>query len=70
MLLEARYKVLNCTPPANYFHALRRQIRRPFAKPLIVRCPCQLAGVDWSPCVRSGVGLVHLSSQGVVLVVS
>jgi len=28
--------VVNCTTPANYFHALRRQIHRPFAKPLIV----------------------------------
>jgi 2-oxoglutarate dehydrogenase E1 component len=34
--------VLNCTTPANFFHALRRQLHRPFRKPLIVFTPKSL----------------------------
>lgn len=34
--------VINCTTPANYFHALRRQIALPFRKPLIVMSPKSL----------------------------
>lgn len=34
--------VINCTTPANFFHALRRQIIRPFRKPLIVMSPKSL----------------------------
>ena len=35
-------QVLNCTTPANYFHALRRQIHRDFRKPLIIMTPKSL----------------------------
>ncbi|NDB30814.1 2-oxoglutarate dehydrogenase E1 component, partial [archaeon] len=35
-------QVLNCTTPANYFHALRRQINRDFRKPLIIMTPKSL----------------------------
>ncbi|GIX96950.1 2-oxoglutarate dehydrogenase-like, mitochondrial [Caerostris extrusa] len=34
--------VVNCTTPANYFHALRRQMLLPFRKPLIVFTPKSL----------------------------
>lgn len=34
--------VANCTTPANYFHILRRQIRRNFRKPLILMTPKSL----------------------------
>ena len=33
---------MNCTTPANYFHALRRQIHRDFRKPLIIMTPKSL----------------------------
>ena len=33
---------MNCTTPANYFHALRRQMHRDFRKPLIVMTPKSL----------------------------
>lgn len=36
------YQVLNCTTPANFFHALRRQLHRDFRKPLIVMTPKSL----------------------------
>jgi len=39
---EDNIQVINCTTPANYFHALRRQIRRSFRKPLIVMAPKSL----------------------------
>ncbi|WP_037551791.1 2-oxoglutarate dehydrogenase E1 component [Sphingomonas sp. URHD0057] len=35
-------QVANCTTPANYFHILRRQIRRDFRKPLILMTPKSL----------------------------
>ena len=35
-------QVLNCTTPANYFHALRRQMLRDFRKPLIIMTPKSL----------------------------
>jgi 2-oxoglutarate dehydrogenase E1 component len=35
-------QVLNCTTPANFFHALRRQFKRDFRKPLIVFSPKSL----------------------------
>jgi 2-oxoglutarate dehydrogenase E1 component len=35
-------QVVNCTTPANYFHALRRQLARKFRKPLIVMTPKSL----------------------------
>jgi len=39
---EDNLQVINCTTPANYFHALRRQICRNFRKPLIVMSPKSL----------------------------
>lgn len=35
-------QVANCTTPANYFHILRRQMRRDFRKPLILMTPKSL----------------------------
>ena len=39
---QTNWQVLNCTTPANYFHALRRQICRNFRKPLIIAAPKSL----------------------------
>jgi 2-oxoglutarate dehydrogenase E1 component len=39
---EDNWQVVNCTTPANYFHALRRQVGRNFRKPLIVMTPKSL----------------------------
>ena len=35
-------QVANCTTPANYFHILRRQLKRDFRKPLIMMTPKSL----------------------------
>ena len=42
MCAEYNMTVANITTPANFFHALRRQLRRPFRKPLIVMSPKSL----------------------------
>ncbi|MEM8838708.1 MAG: 2-oxoglutarate dehydrogenase E1 component, partial [Pseudomonadota bacterium] len=39
---EDNMQVANCTTPANYFHILRRQLRRDFRKPLILMTPKSL----------------------------
>jgi 2-oxoglutarate dehydrogenase E1 component len=42
MCAEDNMQVANCSTPANYFHILRRQIRRNFRKPLILMTPKSL----------------------------
>jgi 2-oxoglutarate dehydrogenase E1 component len=39
---QENIQVMNCTTPANYFHALRRQIHRDFRKPLVIMTPKSL----------------------------
>ena len=39
---EDNWQVVNCTTPANFFHVLRRQVRRNFRKPLVVMTPKSL----------------------------
>ena len=39
---EDNLQVVNCTTPANFFHALRRQVHRNFRKPLIAMTPKSL----------------------------
>jgi 2-oxoglutarate dehydrogenase E1 component len=39
---EENWQVANCTTPANYFHILRRQLKRDFRKPLILMTPKSL----------------------------
>ncbi|GAB3450986.1 2-oxoglutarate dehydrogenase E1 component [Insolitispirillum peregrinum] len=48
---EDNMQVCNLTTPANYFHALRRQIRRNFRKPLIIMTPKSL--LRHKACVSS-----------------
>ncbi|WP_293866749.1 2-oxoglutarate dehydrogenase E1 component [uncultured Alsobacter sp.] len=42
MCAEDNMQVANCTTPANYFHVLRRQLKRDFRKPLILMTPKSL----------------------------
>ena len=39
---EDNMQVCNITSPANYFHVLRRQMHRPFRKPLVIMAPKSL----------------------------
>ena len=42
MCAEDNMQVANCTTPANYFHILRRQLKREFRKPLVLMTPKSL----------------------------
>jgi len=42
MSAEDNWQVANCSTPANYFHILRRQLKRDFRKPLILMTPKSL----------------------------
>ena len=42
MCAEDNMQVVNCTTPANYFHVLRRQMKRDIRKPLIIMTPKSL----------------------------
>lgn len=39
---ENNMQIVNCTTPANFFHVLRRQLKRDFRKPLIIFTPKSL----------------------------
>ena len=39
---DTNWQIVNCTTPGNYFHALRRQLKRDYRKPLIVMSPKRL----------------------------
>ncbi|HNS16518.1 MAG TPA: 2-oxoglutarate dehydrogenase E1 component [Bacteroidales bacterium] len=39
---EQNMQIANCSTPANFFHILRRQLKRPFRKPLVVFTPKSL----------------------------
>ncbi|CAN5446821.1 2-oxoglutarate dehydrogenase E1 component [soil metagenome] len=39
---ERNMQVVNLTTPAQYFHVLRRQLKRPFRKPLVIMTPKSL----------------------------
>lgn len=41
-LREANMLMCNCSTPANFFHVLRRQVKMPFRKPLIMMTPKSL----------------------------
>ena len=57
---ERNMAVCNLTTPANYFHALRRQLKRNFRKPLVIMTPKSLLrhklAVSLLPRWRRGVG--------------
>jgi 2-oxoglutarate dehydrogenase E1 component len=44
MCAEFNMTVANASTPANFFHLIRRQLKRPFRKPLIVMSPKSLFG--------------------------
>ncbi|HYV93261.1 MAG TPA: 2-oxoglutarate dehydrogenase E1 component [Chitinophagales bacterium] len=59
MSADYNMAVVNITSPANFFHVLRRQLYRPFRKPLIVMSPKSLLRhprcvSDWHELTRGG----------------
>lgn len=61
---ENNMQMLNCTTPANFFHALRRQVKREFRKPLFVYTPKKL--LRYPSCVSSMKELAEGSFQEVI----
>jgi 2-oxoglutarate dehydrogenase E1 component len=57
---EDNMQVANCTTPANYYHILRRQLKRDFRKPLILMTPKSLLRHK-----RAVSGLVELGPDSV-----
>ena len=53
---EDNMQVANCTTPANYYHILRRQMKRKFRKPLIMMTPKSL--------LRHKMSVSNLSDMG------
>ena len=62
---EDNMQVVNLTTPANYYHAIRRQIRRNFRKPLIVMSPKSLLRTSCASarCRRSGTAAASCASS-------
>ncbi|MEA2755085.1 MAG: 2-oxoglutarate dehydrogenase component [Aliidongia sp.] len=56
MCAEDNIQVCNLSTPANYFHALRRQIHRNFRKPLIVMAPKSMLRAKLSALADMGPG--------------
>jgi 2-oxoglutarate dehydrogenase E1 component len=56
MCAEDNIQVCNLSTPANYFHALRRQIHRNFRKPLIIMSPKSMLRAKLSALADLGPG--------------
>jgi 2-oxoglutarate dehydrogenase E1 component len=56
MCAEDNMQVVNCTTPANYFHVLRRQLKREIRKPLIVMTPKSLLRHKRATSMTSEIG--------------
>lgn len=61
---EQNMQVLNCSTPASFFHALRRQLHRPFRKPLIIFTPKSL--LRHPRCISSFEDLATGSFQNII----
>ena len=61
---ENNMQVVNCTTPANFFHVLRRQLKREFRKPLVVFTPKSL--LRHPRCMSSIADLTKGSFQEVI----
>ena len=57
---EDNMQVANCTTPANYFHILRRQLKRDIRKPLIIMTPKSLLRHKRATSTAGGDGRRHL----------
>ena len=64
--LCAKYnmQIVNCTTPANFFHVLRRQLKRNFRKPLIVFSPKSL--LRHPMCVSSIEEMANGKFEGII----
>ena len=64
--LCAKYnmQIVNCTTPANFYHVMRRQLKRDFRKPLVVFTPKSL--LRHPKCVSSIADLADGTFKGII----
>ena len=64
MCAKNNMQIVNCTTPANFYHVLRRQLKRDYRKPLIVFTPKSL--LRHPKCVSSFKDLTEGNFQGII----
>jgi 2-oxoglutarate dehydrogenase E1 component len=64
MCAKYNMQIVNCTTPANFYHVLRRQLKRDFRKPLVVFTPKSL--LRHPKCVSSISNLADGKFEGII----
>ena len=64
MCAKYNMQIVNCTTPANFYHVLRRQLKRDFRKPLVVFTPKSL--LRHPKCVSSIFDLADGKFEGII----
>ena len=64
MCAKYNMQIINCTNPANFYHALRRQLKREYRKPLLVFTPKSL--LRHAKCVSSISDLADGKFEGII----
>ncbi len=64
MCAKYNMQIVNCTTPANFYHVLRRQLKRDFRKPLVVFTPKSL--LRHPRCVSSIFDLADGKFEGII----
>ncbi len=64
MCAKYNMQIVNCTTPANFYHAMRRQLKREYRKPLVVFTPKSL--LRHPKCVSSITDLADGKFEGII----
>jgi 2-oxoglutarate dehydrogenase E1 component len=64
MCAKYNMQIVNCTTPANFYHVLRRQLKREYRKPLVVFTPKSL--LRHPKCVSSIADLSNGKFEGII----
>jgi len=64
MCAKYNMQIVNCTTPANFYHVLRRQLKREYRKPLVVFTPKSL--LRHPKCVSSITDLADGKFEGII----
>lgn len=64
MCAKYNMEIVNCTTPANFYHVLRRQLKRDFRKPLVVFTPKSL--LRHPKCISSVSDLADGKFEGII----
>jgi 2-oxoglutarate dehydrogenase E1 component len=64
MCAKYNIQIVNCTTPANFYHVMRRQLKREYRKPLVVFTPKSL--LRHPKCVSSITDLADGKFEGII----